>query len=391
MQTMKNFDVLNKKVLVRVDFNVPLSEQKQVLDNFRIQSFLPTIIYLLENNAKIILISHFGRPKLWSSQESSYLKEFSLKPVVLELEKLLKRKIKFLDDCIGVKVKKEVEKMKPGEIILLENLRFYREEEANNSDFARALAKLGDIYINDAFAVCHRNHASIVGTPKYLPSCAGFLLSKEYESLSKIIQKPARPLLGIIGGVKIETKLKLLSSLINVFDYLLVGGVMANVILRAKGFSIETYRAVGLGITVNEILLKSNKLILPIDVVVAKKSETQLRNIKTPGFIKDDEFIFDIGSETQRIFCDYIKKARTIFWNGPLGFIENKLFASGSETIAQAIAESSAFSVIGGGETIKILNHMRLEKSISHISTGGGAMLSFLSGQNMPGIEALKN
>ena len=358
MQTIKDFNVLNKICLVRVDFNVPLNEQGQVLDNFRIQSSLATIIYLLENNAKIVLISHLGRPlenqksKVSDSKNQKYSNQkYSLKPVALELRRLLKRRVLFLEDCLGEDVKKAVASMKSGEIILLENLRFYKEEEINDPDFAQKIAELGDVYINDAFAICHRNHASIVGVPKYLPSAAGLLLEKEIKVLTDLMKNPKKPLVVIIGGKKVETKIKLINKIAQVADFVLIGGLIKKE-LKEKNIQLK----------------EPQKIVEPIGDIYGK----------------------DINPQTINLFKEKIALAKTIFWNGPLGFVEDKLFAKGSEAIVQAVIKSSAFSVIGGGDTIKLLKNIDL-KSIGHISTGGGAMLSFLSGQKLPGVQALKS
>jgi len=345
MKTIKDFNVLNKICLVRVDFDVPLSPQGQILDNFRIQSSLATIVYLFKNNAKIILIGHLGRP------QGINLKQYSLKPVALELEKLLKRKIIFLGDCLGEDVKKTVAMMRSGEIVLLENLRFYKEEEINDPDFAQHLAELGDIYINDAFATCHREHASIIGIPKYLFSGAGLLLEKEIKVLTDLMKNPKKPLVVIIGGKKVETKIKLINKIAQVADFVLIGDLIKKE-LKEKNIQLK----------------EPQKIVEPIGDIYGK----------------------DINPQTINLFKEKIATAKTIFWNGPLGLVENKLFTKGSEAIAQAIIESSAFSVIGGGDTIKSLKNIKLE-DIGHISTGGGAMLSFLSGEKLPGVQVLKS
>ena len=350
MQTIRDFNVLNKRCLVRVDFDVPLDERGKISDNFRIQSSLATIIYLLKNNAKVVLIGHLGRPQEIKNEKLK-IKNLSLKPVALELERLLNKKVRFISDCLGDKVKQEVQKLKQGEIIVLENLRFYKEEEANNVHFAKALAELADIYINDAFATCHREHSSIVGIPKYLPSVAGLLLEKEIKVLTDLMKNPRKPLIAIIGGKKVETKIKLINKITKIADFVLIGDLIKKE-LKEKNIQLK----------------EPQKIIEPIGNLCEK----------------------DINPQTINLFKEKIAIAKTIFWNGPLGLVENKLFTKGSEAIIQAIIKSSAFSVIGGGDTIKALGNINLKK-IGHISTGGGAMLSFLSGQKLPGIKALKN
>jgi len=364
MRNLKDFNFQNKKVLVRVDFNVPFSAKGHISDDFRIKASLPTLKYLIEKRAKIILISHLGRP------EGKFVKKYSLKPTAKRLEKLLKRevhpvksrqagispktklfnRVKFLPDCFGERVKKKIKKIKTGEIVLLENLRFYKEEKENNKSFAKNLARLADIFINDAFSVCHRAHASVVGITKYLPSASGFLLEKEIQILSQIMKNPKRPLVVIIGGKKIADKAKVAERFSEMADFLLVGDLVADEIKQGK------------------IKIKPGNVSFPI------KGKERL----------------DIGSKTIEIFKEKIKKAKTIFWAGPLGKIENEKYQKGTKEIARAIIESGAFSVIGGGDTVEFINKIGLAEKISHVSIGGGAMLEFLAGEKMPGIEALK-
>jgi phosphoglycerate kinase len=346
MQTFKKLQFKEKRVLIRCDFNVPISDDGKVLDSFRIQETIPTIKYLIKKGAKLLLISHLGRP---AGRELKY----SLRPIVERLEELLKKKVFFASDCVGEKIKKEVEKLKSGEIILLENLRFYKEEEENTQDFARKLANLADIYINDAFGASHRVHASIVGIPKFLPSTAGLLLEKEIKILEKIIKNPKKPLISIIGGAKAETKIGVINKILPVSDFVLVGGLMQEEIFKKKSF-----------------LKESQKIIFPQDSINKGK---------------------DIGPLTINLFKKKIIPAKTIFWNGPLGQIEKKEFSKGTEEITKAIIKSKAFSVVGGGETIEFINRLDLTKKFNHISTGGGAMLEFLAGEKLPGIEVLKN
>jgi len=364
LKTLKDFSFENKRVLVRCDFNVPLAQKRGIiLDDFRIKQTLPTIEYLIEKGAKLLLMSHLGRPKEVKSQNynpppassrfagpAAKVKSLSLRPVAQRLEKILARKVKFLDDCIGEKVEKEIEKMNPGEIILLENLRFHKEEAENNENFAKALARLGDIYINDAFSVCHRNHASIVGIPKYLPSGAGFLLEKEIKVLSQIIKNPITPLVAIFGGR--EGDFKAINKISEIADWILIGGLIKEEI-DEKGI----------------ILKYPQKIISLVDRVDT----------------------FDIGSKTINLFKEKISQAKTIFWSGPLGKIEEEEFSKGTKEIIKAIIESKAFSVVGGGETVEFINKIGLTEKFNHVSTGGNAMLAFLAGEKLPGLEAFKN
>jgi len=351
MKVLKDLDLRQKRVLVRCDFNVPLSQQRGIiLDDFRIRKTIPTIKYLKEKRAKIILMSHLGRPAEIKNEKLK-IKKFSLKPIAQRLEKLLGRKVKFLDDCIGEKVEKEVNEMKGGEIIFLENLRFHKEEKNNDKNFTKKLAELGNIFINNAFSACHRNHASIVGIPKYLPSGAGFLLEKEVKILSQIIKNPKRPLVVIVSGSKIKDKAKMVERFSKIADFLLVGNLITGGI-RAKKIRIKY----------------PERVFLTID------------NIKN----------CDIGKGTIKVFKEKISEAKTVFWAGPLGKIEEKKYQKGTKEIALAIIKSGSFSVIGGGDTVEFINKIGLIKRFNHVSTGGGAMLAFLSGEKLPGLKALR-
>ena len=323
MKTLKDFDVKNKRVLVRADFNVPLSEQGEILDDFRIRETLPTIKYLLKREAKVILMSHLGDPG------GKFVKELQLNPVAERLTELLGQNVE-----------------------LLENLRFNPGEESNDENFAKELAQKGDIYINDAFGACHREHASIVGVPKFLPSGAGFLLEREVASLTKLKTNPEKPLVAIIGGAKVETKVRVINKISEKAKFVLISGL------------------IGKGVVGQKITLKyPDKIVFPVDETGGGK---------------------DIGPETIRLFKEKIAQAKTIFWNGPLGKIEEEEFTKGTAEIAQAIAQSKAFSVVGGGETVEFITKLGLVEKFSHVSSGGGAMLTFLSGDKLPGLEALK-
>lgn len=387
MKTLKDFQLENKKVLLRVDFNVPINKKGEILDDFRIEKVLPTINYLLEKKARIILISHLGRPIKPGDRN------YSLKVIISKLEELLGQKIKFLDDCIGEKIEREANNLKPGRILLLENLRFYREEEDNSSEFAQKLAKLADIFINDAFSVCHREHASIVGLPKCLPSGAGLLLEKEIKVLSKLLKEVWRPLVAIIGGAKIGTKIMALESFLERADSLLLGGEIANVILRVKGICISKPLPDGKIIArIEKLELTNPKLHLPVDVIVSPDETGKLYVRESgPGAVRRDEEIFDIGPETINVFSEIIQKAKMIIWSGPLGLFENPLFEKGTKAIGDKIARNhKAFKVAGGGDTVLALKKFNLREQFDFVSTGGGAMLRFLAGEKLPGIEALK-
>lgn len=392
MRTLKDFQFQDKKVLLRVDFNVPIDPTGKVRDYFRIDETIPTINYLLEQGAKIILISHLGRPS--QDQEFKIKKQrYSLRILASYLENSLKRNVKFLEDCIGEKVQEAVKKMEPGEILLLENLRFYSEEEKNDPEFARKLAKLADIFINEAFGVSHRKHASIVGVPKYLPSGVGLRLEKEIQVLSRILKHPWHPLVVIIGGVKIRTKISSIRNFLARADSLLLGGEIANVILRVKGICPSKPLPDNEIIKkVEELELTNSKLHLPVDVIVSPDDTGQIYIRESgPGSIRKDEEIFDIGPETIRMFSEIIGKAKMIFWSGPLGLFENPLFEKGTKEIGDKIARNhKAFKVAGGGDTVLALKKFRLRDRFDFVSTGGGAMLKFLGGEELPGIEALK-
>jgi len=341
MKKITDFNFGGKRVLVRCDFNVPLSPEGKISDDFRIKKTLPTIKYLIKKKAKVILISHLGRPK--GRQE-----KYSLKPVAKKLERLLKKKVKFLPDCVGPEVEKEIEKMKEKDIILLENLRFHKEGEGNDENFARKLSKLGDIFINDAFSASHRAHASIVGIPKFLISGAGFLLEKEVKVLSQIIENPKRPLVVIIGGSKAKDKARVIDKFLEIADWILIGNLIFKEI-KEKIKGIE-------------------KIVLP--------------------FL--DGNALDLDKKTIENFKEKISLAKTIFWSGPLGKIEEKKYQKGTREITKSIIEGKAFSVVGGGDTIEFLNKIGILERFNYVSVGGGAMLKFLAGEKLPGIEALK-
>lgn len=386
MKTLKDFNFKNKKVLLRCDFNVPLSKDGLILDDFRIKQTIPTIEYLIKQGAKVILMSHLGDPN------GKIVEGLRLTPIQEKLMEYLDLSIVKANDCLGKDVEEWTNQMKEGEILLLENLRFHKEEEENDENFAKELAKLADIYINDAFGVCHRAHASIVGIPKYLPAGAGLLLEKEIKTLTNVLEKPWRPLVAIIGGVKISTKIKTIEQFLEIADHLLIGGEIANTILNGKGILI------GRPLPEKEILekidkidLTNSKIHLPVDGIIAlkDKGEDFIRE-GAIGTAKKEEGVFDIGPETIKIFKKIIEEAKMIVWNGPLGFFEDKKFEKGTREIADEIARNhNAFKIVGGGETIEAVAKFGLFDKFDHVSTGGGAMLEFLAGEKLPGIAAL--
>ncbi|MEK9209467.1 MAG: phosphoglycerate kinase [Patescibacteria group bacterium] len=380
LKTIRDIEVKDKRVLLRADFNVSLGKNHRVdeNENWRIKKTLPTIEYLLKEEAKLIIISHLSEKE-------------SLKPIADYLIELIGKKVVFVNEIIGPKVKEEVNKMKIGEILMLENLRFYPEEEANDENFAKELAGLADIFVNDAFSVSHREHASIVGLPKFLPSFAGFLLEKEIEALENVLKNPKRPLTVIIGGAKISTKTKVVKKFLDFADHLLLGGALASTVFQAKGL------ATGKSLTEKEIVgevqklnLTNPKLHLPVDVLVSKDASGQAEiKINPVDRIEESEIILDIGPDTVRLFGALIKNAKTIIWNGPMGLAEVEAFSSGTRKIARAVIDSRAYSVVGGGDTISILREMGLAEKMSYLSTGGGAMLEFLAEGTLAGIKAL--
>ncbi|MFH1656889.1 MAG: phosphoglycerate kinase [bacterium] len=384
MKTLKDFDVAGKRVIVRCDFNVPLNEKGEILDDFRIKKVIPTIEYLTGKEAKVILISHLGRPEPGSKDNA----KFSLKSVAEKLEKLLGKKVEFLNDCVGKEVKEKIQSLKVGEIALLENVRFYKEETEADPEFAKQLSELGDIFIQDAFGVCHRAHASTTGLPQYLPAGIGFLVAEEIETLSRIMESPSRPLVAIIGGAKINTKVKLIERFLKEVDSLLLGGMVANVVLDARGVFVgKSTPWPETAAIVSKLNLGSDKIYLPLDAVATENDNPRQTVI---GDIKEDELVLDIGPETIALFSKMIKEAKTIIWNGPLGLTEDERYSQGTRKIIEAILASPAFSVVGGGETVELVNNLGLTDKFGYVSTGGGAMLKFLGGEELPGIEAIK-
>ncbi len=388
-KALSDMDFNGKTAIVRVDFNVPLDNGSQVRDDTRITAALPTLRYLREHKAKIVLMSHLGRPK--GKKDLKY----SLKPVARHLKGLWPQEVYFSSDCIGEEPKKLAKALKPGEILLLENARFYPEEENNDREFAQKLAEIADIYVNDAFGTAHRSHASTEGIAHILPSCAGFLLESEIKSLCEAINEPARPFVAIIGGAKTADKIAVIENLLNKVDKLLIGGGMAHTFSAAKGFNTENSLVDREKIPwAKEILAleSASKLVLPVDIHVAQSfSEDSPSKIVRPGEIPPGWEALDIGPATIKLFTKELVAAATIVWNGPLGVFEMPKFAVGTIEIAKAAANSPGFTIIGGGDSVAAVHKAGVTDKIDHISTGGGASLKVLEGKVLPGLAALED
>ena len=390
-KTIEDIDVQGKKVLVRVDFNVPLNENGEITDETRIRAALPTIQYLLDHGAKVILMSHLGRPK------GEVKPEFSLAPVAKRLSEILNTKVIFAKDCIGKEAQDAVDSMEAGQVVLLENLRFHKEETANDPEFAKQLASLGDIFVLDAFGTAHRAHASTAGVADYLPAVAGFLIGKELSIMGKALEDPARPFIAILGGAKVSDKIGVIENLLGKVDGLIIGGGMANTFVKAQGYemgkSLVDDERLGLARDLmDQAKKKGIKIMLPSDFVVAKEfkadAETQIVAAEN---IPADAMALDIGPSTRIIFANEIKSAKTVIWNGPMGVAEMPAFANGTKAIAEALADSSAITIIGGGDSAAAVKKLGYADKMSHISTGGGASLEFLEGKELPGVAAANN
>ncbi len=384
-KTVRDIDVSGRRVLVRVDFNVPLKDGT-VADDMRIRAALPTIQYLLDRDARVILCSHLGRPK--GKPEAG----LSLKPVADHLAQLLGKPVAFAEDCVGPEAENAAAALGEGEVLLLENTRFHPEEKQNDEGFARALASLADIYVNDAFGSAHRAHASTEGVAHFLPAVAGFLMEKEIEFLGKALEDPARPFMAILGGAKISDKIGVIRRLLGLADRLLIGGGMANTFLAAQGFEMRESLVEAEVLDLAKELMQEGgaKLLLPVDLVVASAFEEGAeRKIVTVDAIPAGWRAMDVGPETQRRFREALTGAKLIVWNGPMGVFELGPFAAGTQAVAEAVAESGAVSIVGGGDSAAAIQQVGLADRISHISTGGGASLEFLEGKTLPGVAAL--
>ena len=388
-KTVRDIDLKDKKVLVRCDFNVPMDENRNITDNRRIVAALPTIKYLLEQNCKIVLCSHLGRPK------GEFKKEFSLEPVAKELSELLGKEVIMAKDVIGEDAENKAKNLKNGEILLLENVRFHREETDNDPEFAKKLASFGEIFVNDAFGTAHRAHASTEGVTKYLPAVSGFLIEKELKFLGEALENPERPFVAILGGSKVSDKIGVIENLLEKVDTLIIGGGMAYTFFKAQGYSVGESLCeedkCDLALELMEKAKEKNvKFLLPIDNKVGKefKPDTESKTVKSTE-IPDGWEGLDIGEETIKLYKEELKNAKTIVWNGPLGVFEFDQFAVGTNEIAKALGDIDAIKIIGGGDSAAAVEKAGLAEKMTHISTGGGASLEFLEGKKLPGIEAL--
>ena len=391
MQYLNELDIKNKRLLIRVDLNVPLDNNLNITDDNRIRGILPTVNYALDENALVILCSHMGRPK------GKVVPELSLAPVARRLSRLVQKEVRLAPDCVGPEVKKMIQAMKPGDILLLENLRFHPEEEQNDEAFGQELAGLADIYINDAFAVAHRAHASVVAVAKYAKECAaGFLMKGELKFFNQSMEKPARPLVAIIGGSKVSGKLAALENLLNHVDKMIIGGAMANTFLKGINFDIGNSLVEEDLVSVAYCLLKKArdlgvKLYIPMDCVVADRFDPMAETkITTVQEVPKGWMILDIGPATSLLYSEALQNAKTIIWNGPMGAFEMDAFSRGTMAMVQAVANSYALTIVGGGDTDVAVHKAGETSKISYISTGGGAFLELLEGNQLPGVLALE-
>ena len=390
MKNIKDIDIRGKKVLIRVDFNVPMDEQGNITDDIRIRSVLPTLNYALDENAAIIICSHLGRPK------GQRKPEFSLAPAAKRLSRLIAKEVKLAPDCIGPEVEGLAGALKPGEVLLLENLRFHPEEQANDEEFSRRLAALAEVYINDAFAVAHRSHASVVGIPRFMKErAAGFLLQKEMDYFHRSVSDPTRPLVAIIGGAKVSSKLGALTNLMDRVDKMIIGGAMANTFLKSQGIDVGRSRVEeDLLTTAAELVVKARekgvKFYLPVDCIVAPEADAKAETKRvTCQEIPAQWMALDIGPASTLLFNEALEDARTIIWNGPMGVFEIDAFSRGTMAMVQSVARSHALTIVGGGDTDVAIHRAGEFDSISYVSTGGGAFLMLMEGKQLPGVEAL--
>ncbi|WP_034634852.1 phosphoglycerate kinase [Desulfofundulus thermocisternus] len=389
LKTIRDLEVTGKRVLVRVDFNVPLDGEGNVADDTRIRAALPTIQYLLEKQARVILVSHLGRPK------GKVDERYRLDPVARRLSELLGRPVVKVDDCIGDEPRRAVQEMQPGDVILLENVRFHPGEEKNEEKFARQLAELADVYVNDAFGTAHRAHASTEGVAHFLPAAAGFLMEKEINMLGQALSNPGRPFVAILGGAKVSDKIGVIENLLGKVNTLLIGGGMANTFLAARGLAlgkslVETDKVALAGDFINRAQKAGVKLLLPVDLVVARAAQPDAEPKVVPvDAVPEDWMALDIGPETVKNYVAEVRDAGTVIWNGPMGVFEMAPFAAGTFELARALAESKATTIVGGGDTAAAVEKAGVAGRMSHVSTGGGASLEFLEGKTLPGVAVL--
>jgi phosphoglycerate kinase len=389
-KTIRDLDVAGKRILIRVDFNVPLDmETGAISDDSRIRAVLPTMKYLVEHKAKVIVCSHLGRP------DGKIVEGLRMAPIALRLSQLMNQPVLTTSDCIGPDVEKAVDNLKPGDILFLENLRFHSEEEANDSSFAQAMAKLADVYVDDAFGTAHRAHASTVGVAKYLPAVAGFLMEKELQALGSLLNSPEHPFVALLGGAKVSDKIGLIQNILGKVDLLLIGGGMAATFLKAQGYEvglslIEADKQTMAQELIETIRRNGRALFLPVDLVVASGINSEAKGEVVPvNNIPVNKSIVDIGPQTVTLFSEKIRQCKTIFWNGPLGVYEIEQFSAGTKAIAELLASLKATTIVGGGSTAEIVEEMKLANKMTHVSTGGGASLKFLEGRTLPGVAVL--
>ncbi len=388
-KTVKDIDLKGKKVFVRCDFNVPMDENRNITDNTRIVAALPTIKYLLEQNCKLILASHLGRPK------GEFKTEYSLAPVAKELSNLLGKEVIMANDVVGEDATSKASNLKEGEILLLENVRFHKEETENDPEFSKKLASMAEVFVNDAFGTAHRAHSSTTGIASYLPAVSGFLIEKELKFLGNAVNSPERPFVAILGGAKVSDKIGVIDSLLEKVDTLMIGGGMAYTFFKAQGYEVgnsicEMDKLDLAKSAMEKAKQKGVKLMLPVDTKIGKefKADTESKTVKYTEIPADWEG-FDIGAETIKMFSDELRNAKTVIWNGPLGLFEFDQFAIGTNEIAKVLSEIDATTIIGGGDSAAAVKKAGLEDKMTHISTGGGASLEFLEGKKLPGIDAL--
>ena len=391
-KTVRDIEVKGKRVLVRVDFNVPLDTNSGIIsDDSRIRASLPTIKYLIDRKATVILCSHLGRPK------GKVVGELRIAPIAQHLSQLIELPVSTTCDCVGKEVESKIEALKEGDILFLENVRFYPGEEANDPRFAQDLAKLADIYVDDAFGAAHRAHASTVGVADYLPAVAGFLMEKELKAMGKLLTSPEHPFACLIGGAKVGDKIGLIQNMLKKVDVLLIGGSMAATFLKAKGYEVGRSLIEKDKLSLTEQLLQEAEewkvsLLLPIDVIVAEEFKAEaLTNIVLITDIPPNSYIVDIGPQSVELFCNELRKCHTIMWNGPMGIYEIPQFAQGTRALANFLSTLNATTIIGGGSTSEIVQEMGLTDKMTHVSTGGGASLRFLEGLSLPGVEVLQD
>ncbi|TCS95721.1 phosphoglycerate kinase [Hazenella coriacea] len=390
-KSIKDVDVRGKRVFCRVDFNVPM-ENGAITDDTRIRAALPTIQYLIEQGAKVILASHLGRPK------GKVVEEMRLTPVAIRLAEYIGKPVTKVDQVVGAEVEAKVSEMNDGDVLLLENVRFEAGEEKNDPELARAFANLADVYVNDAFGAAHRAHATTAGIAQYLPAVSGFLMNKELETLSRALNHPKRPFTAIIGGAKVKDKIGVIENLLNKVDNLIIGGGLAYTFVRAQGYGIGTslFEADKEELAkrfIEEAEEKGVRLYLPIDAVIANEFSAEPSRVETVDIdqIPEDMKALDIGPKTKELFADIVKSSQLVIWNGPMGVFEFDQFAEGTNEVAKALAESEAFSIVGGGDSAAAIEKAGLAAEVDHISTGGGASLELLEGKELPGVAVLND